>query len=482
MTEATAILWTLVAYKVVLILIGVLANRWQSDRTDYFLGGRKLGPWVAALSASASSSSVWTLIGVTGYAYGFGVSAIWIFPACVGGFALNWFVLAPALRRHSRETGAITVTEVLAGPEGTPRRRAVVVVASLIVLVSLLTYVAAQFNGAGKALEETFELSFTTSVLIGSAIVIFYTLLGGFWAVSLTDSLQGLMMALASIILPLAALGAVGGLGGLADGIAAVQVDGYDSVWRGLPLAGGIGLALGLLGIGVGYPGQPHVVNRFMAVRDARALRQGRQIAIGWGAILYAGMITLGLCARILVPGLEDREDAFVLVTRELLHPVVAGVMIAAVLSAIMSTADSQLLVAASTISHDLWRQDDEEAGLMRSRITVLVLSIGAVLVALYATKEIFGSVLFAWSAMGAAFGPPLLVRVLRGPVPPDRVLASMIAGFVLSVLAYSFPETKGGPWERIAPWVISLAISAWPAAGNSQRQGVQPPRQQKVR
>jgi sodium/proline symporter len=472
MSEAAAILWTLVAYKVVMVAIGIAANRLQHDKTDFFLGGRRLGAGVAALSASASSSSVWTLIGVSGYAYGYGLSAVWIFPACVGGFCLNWFVLAPALRRHSHDTGAITVTEILAGPRGARGRRAIVVVASLIILVSLVTYVAAQFNGAGKALEETFGLSFETSVLIGSAIVIFYTLLGGFWAVSLTDSLQGLMMALASIILPLAALSALGGLEGLAAGIDAVKADGYASVWRGLPTAAGLGLALGLLGIGVGYPGQPHVVNRFMALKDESSVRRGRQIAIAWSIVLYAGMITLGLCARVLVPELADREDAFVAVTRALLHPVMAGVMLAAVLSAIMSTADSQLLVAASTISHDLARTDtdDPKLQLRRSRWTVLLLSVGAVFVALYATKEIFGSVLFAWSAMGSAFGPPLLVIVLGRRTTPGQILGAMVSGFCLSVLAYSIPETKGGPWERIAPWVVSLVIAAWPAAPKTTR------------
>jgi sodium/proline symporter len=471
MSEAAAILSTLVVYKLVMVAIGLVANRLSHDETDYFLGGRRLGPWVAALSASASSSSVWTLIGVSGYAYGFGLSAVWIFPACVGGFLLNWLVLAPALRRHSVRTGAITVTEVLAGPPGTPRRRAIIVVASVIVLGSLLTYVAAQFHGAGKALEDTFELSFEASVLIGSAIVVFYTLLGGFWAVSLTDSLQGLVMALASVVLPATALSAVGGFEALLDGIAQVPVEGYASVWRDMPFAAGLGMVLGLLGIGLGYPGQPHVVNRFMALRDESALRRGRQIAVGWGTLLYGGMILLGLCARLLVPGLEDREDAFVTVTRDLLHPVMAGVMLAAVLSAIMSTADSQLLVAASTISHDLAPgRAGRGSDLLRSRLTVLALSIGAVLVALYATSEIFGSVLFAWSAMGSAFGPVLLVIVLRGRVSPGRVLGAMVSGFVLSVLAYSVPETKGGAWERVAPWLVSMMIAAWPAARDDSR------------
>ena len=157
MSEATAILLTLVAYNVALLAIGVVTSRRTVDASDYFLGGRRLGPWVAALSASASSSSAWTLLGVSGAAYAWGLSALWIVPACVGGFALNWYVLAPRLRSHSAAEGSITVTDVLAGTG--ELARTIRVVASSIVIVSLVTYVASQFQGAGKTFAETFEVS-----------------------------------------------------------------------------------------------------------------------------------------------------------------------------------------------------------------------------------------------------------------------------------------------------------------------------------
>ncbi|MBL4682958.1 MAG: hypothetical protein JKY37_00090, partial [Nannocystaceae bacterium] len=183
MSEATAILITLVAYKIVLIGIGVAASRRTADAADFFLGGRRLGPGVAALSASASSSSAWTLLGVSGAAYAWGIASIWIVPACVGGFALNWYVLAPRLRRHSAAEGSLTVTEVLAGFGEGPWPRRIRVVASVIVLVSLLTYVASQFQGAGKTFAETFDMSQSSAALLGAAIVVAYTILGGFWAV-----------------------------------------------------------------------------------------------------------------------------------------------------------------------------------------------------------------------------------------------------------------------------------------------------------
>ncbi len=469
MHETWAIAITLIVYKVVLVGIGLLANRRTHDAADFFLGGRQLGPWVAAISASASSSSAWTLLGVSGAAYAWGLGAVWIAPACVGGFVINWYVLGPRLRRSSAEDGSLTVTDVLAGPVGSPGSTTIRRVCTAIVLISLLAYVAAQFQGAGKTFHETFEMSKPAAILLGGGIIVLYTLLGGFWAVSITDTLQGLVMAVAAVIVPVAALVAVGGPAGLLDGLAAVPVEGYDSLVRGMAPAAGIGFVVGLLGIGLGYPGQPHVVNRFMAVRDEASMTQGRRIAIGWALTMYTGMLLVGWCARVLLPELADKEVAFISTTRELLPPVVAGVMIAAVLSAVMSTADSQLLVAASSVAHDLRRQDAPGGvSLGRTRTVVMGLSAVAVALALWGSTEIFSAVLFAWTAMGAAFGPLLLVLVLHGPVRPGARLVSITLGFGLSVLAYSIEGMAGGPWERVMPFVVALAV-AW--AGRQPRE-----------
>lgn len=461
MSRDGAILVTLIIYKLALIAIGLFFTRRTRDEADFFLGGRRLGPLVAAISASASSSSAWTLLGVCGAAYRWGLGALWLFPGCVGGFVLNWCLLASRLRAHSRETGALTVTEVLA-PQNERLSRTITVVASVIVLVSLLGYVAAQFQGAGKTFSDTFGLSMESSILLGAGIVVLYTMLGGFWAVSVTDTLQGLVMVAAAVALPIGAFVAVGGPQGLAAGLAAVDVPGFSSLTRGMEAPLAIGFVLGLLGIGLGYPGQPHVVNRFMALRDEAAVVRGRRIALAWAVVVYAGMILLGLCARVLFPDLEDAELAFLTSTRELFPPVVAGMMVAAVLSAIMSTTDSQLLVAASSVSHDLRRDDaGEKPTLARSRLVVLLLSAAAVVAALYGSQEIFSRVLFAWAAMGNAFGPLLLVLLLVGPVPAPHRLGAMVAGFSLSVLAYFFQG--GGVLERVVPFFVALAIALWP-------------------
>ncbi len=476
MSETTAIIVTLIAYKVALLGIGIVAQRKTTTADDFFLGGRSLGPWVAGLSASASSSSAWSLLGVSGFAYAHGLSSLWLFPACVGGFALNWYLLAPALRRRSRQGGALTVTEVLAGDRGLPGSAAIRWCATLIVLVSLLAYVASQFQGAGKTFAETFEMSMTSSVLLGSAVVVVYTILGGFLAVSITDTLQGFVMALASVALPGAALVAVGGPGPLLEAVAQVGTPGYTSLTENLPTAAAIGFVLGLLGIGLGYPGQPHVVNRFMALRDETALRRARMIAMGWAVVLYSGMIVLGLAARVLLPPLGDGEVAFIAAARSFFPPVVAGVVLAAVLSAIMSTADSQLLVAASSVVYDLPARspsaDPSGAAtsmVRRSRLVVLLLSGGAVVAALVGDASIFDKVLFAWTAMGAAFGPLLLVVLLGGEVHWRARLASIVLGFVSAVAAYSFEATAGTAWERVAPFALALGVAWWGRVRSSE-------------
>jgi sodium/proline symporter len=465
MDRAQAVLVTLVAYKVALIVIGILSQRRTRSGEDFFLGGRTLGPTVAAVSASASSSSAWTLLGVSGFAYSYGLSALWLFPACVGGFALNWCLLAPALRRYRPANDALTVTEVLAASAEGRLRSAITILASAIVMVFMTAYVASQFQGAGKTFAETFGLAIGPSILVGGVIVVFYTLIGGFWAVSLTDTLQGLVMAATSIILPVAALVAVGGPAGLADGLRGVEVEGLLSLTRGMGPATAVGFVFGLLGIGLGYPGQPHVVNRFMALKEGeRQLRIARLVAMGWAVVVYAGMVLLGLCGRVLFTALADKEVVFLAAANRLFHPVVAGVMVAAVLSAIMSTADSQLLVTASAVTHDLGA--GRRRMLPRSRLTVLVLSGAALLAALYGPREIFTPVLVAWSVMGAAFGPLLLVTVLRGPVSGARTMAAMSTGLVLTI-AGGLIRASVGDWgafaERVVPFLAATAVAAWP-------------------
>ena len=473
--SGNTLIWTLVVYNLVLLGIGLFTRRRTHDGTDFFLGGRKLGPMVAAVSASASSSSAWTLLSVSGAAYAWGLGALWLFPACVGGFLLNWFLLAPALHRRSHRDGTVTVTDVLAGPPGRKGRRVVVWSCSLIILVSLLAYVASQFQAAGKAFTAHFDVDPGVAILIGCGIVVAYTLLGGFWAVSITDTLQGLLMAATALLLPLAAFLEVGGWSGLSSGLAEVTVPGYLSLGRNLAPPAALGFVLGLLGIGLGYPGQPHVVNRFMALNERPgSLRRARGVAIAWAVVVYGGMLLLGFCSRVLLPGVGDAEQVFFRATTHLFPPVMAGVMVAAVLSAIMSTADSQLLVAASAVTNDLGFGGRATGGMLRtSRQVVVTLSLLALFPAIFGGQKIFDNVLFAWSAMGAAFGPLLIVTVIRGPLRTGRALAAVVTGFVLSVGAYEARRLfEGGEalavLERVGAFLAALIVALWPGGAEA--------------
>jgi sodium/proline symporter len=473
--HGTAVLLTLIVYNVTLVSIGLWSQRRTHDGVDYFLGGRRLGAWVASISASASSSSAWTLLAVSGAAFQFGVSALWLFPACVSGFLINWFVLAPRLRRLPAAADAVTVTDVVTGGlPGSEHRpgdavtRLNVWVASAIVLFCFSVYVGSQFHAAGKTFSDTFAMDEGRAILVGGAVVLLYTFLGGFWAVSVTDTFQGLLMALTAVLLPIAALWEVGGPGALIEGMRAVPIEHYMSWTRDFTGVAALGFVLGTLGIGLGYPGQPHVVNRFMALRGGvDELRRARLIAIGWAIVVYAGMLLLGLCGRVLFGELGDQETVFVRVSNELFPPVVAGVMVAAVLSAIMSTADSQLLVAASSVTHDLrFGGPSARVMLRRSRMIVTIIGIIAIVIALVMIrhKRIFDSVLFAWSALGAAFGPLALVTVFRGPRPPLCVLCTMTAGFAASVVASSTISSPGKVLDNVAPFLLALVIALLPS------------------
>ena len=442
--ESTGIvIVTLVIYQLVLLGVGLWARRRATTAEGYLIGDRGLGPWVASLSYAAGSSSAWSILGVSGIAFSQGLSSVWLIPGTLTGHVIVWFVIAPWLQREAHAGRWVTLTDVLT--QGLASKTTVWVsrLSALIILFSFTFYIAAQFQGAADLFTSVFNFNFVTALVIGAVVVLLYTFWGGFWAVSLTDALQAGLMFVTALIFPAIALYVV---------MTSPDVGTFSA--QHLSLTGAhegwflIGMLLGSLSIGFGPLGQPHLLNRVMALRSPDALRSARVVALIWFVVVLGGMYTLGLCGHVLV-GAAEGEQIFFALADSLLPPVIAGVFLAAVLSAIMSTADSQLLVAAGAVSHDLRLR-------INTRVATVAVAAAAVALAAFLPESIFSRVLFAWNALGAAFGPAVIARLLGWRGREWGVPLSMLLGFGLTVLFYSLPNGPGDLWERAVPFLIA--------------------------
>jgi len=449
---------TLLIYLAVLLAIGAWAQRRVGDTADFHLAGRRLGPVVAALSASASSSSAWSLLGMSGAAYAWGLQAVWLIPAVVSGFFINWVFIAPRLQPASHRNQALTLVEFLSKGADAASERRLRLFGALIILFCFTFYVASQFQAAGTAISTALPVGAGTAMVVGAVIVVVYVFLGGFWAASVTDALQGLMMLAVGLLLPVVALVAVGGPVELWRGLEALGDPALLRVVDQPGLLMAIVFVAGLFGIGLGYPGQPHVVNRFMALQTPGQVRLARTIALSWATLIYIGMVTLGWCGRVLMPELADGESVLLELAVDLLPAVLGGIITGGVLAAIMSTSDSQLLVAGGAVSHDMRRGN---TSLVLDRAVIVLLGIAAVLLALFFPASIFDRVLFAWQVLGNAFGPLLIVLLFAGPVRGPYRLAAMLTGAALTILISFFPQAPGNAVERLLPFFMALAI-AW--------------------
>ena len=348
--------FTFVVYILAMLGIGIWGYARTRNLSDYILGGRSLNSFVTALSAGASDMSGWLLLGLPGYAYVAGLEATWIAVGLAAGTYLNWlFVARPLRERTFSEGDALTISEYLEN-RFRDRTRVLRVVSGVFILVFFLVYTTSGLVAGGKLFESVFGLSYTWAVLLGASVIIAYTFLGGFLAVCWTDCIQGLLMLLALVLLPVVAFQAQGGWGAAVDAVAAKNpalLDPMTSV-DGEPLT--FLAILSLLGWGLGYFGQPHILARFMAIRDPANVPTARRVAMTWvivglGGALLAGFAGIGAVHPVLEGA--DTEKVFIVLVQGLLHPVPAGICLAAILAAIMSTADSQLLVSSSVLAED---------------------------------------------------------------------------------------------------------------------------------
>ena len=427
-----------IVYVGIMLWIGYTVSRSTYSPADFFLANRSLKAWVTAVSSTASSESAWAVLGTVGLAYKDGLSALWFFPGCLLGYALNWFFVAERLRKHSREKKTLTIPDYLE-THFTDNTHLIRIISVIIIFACMMAYIAAQFLAIGKTFDAIFGIPHLASIPIGGTIIIIYTMMGGFRAVAWTDFIQGLIMVVGLVVLSLTAVLELGGFSVIAQKVNETAPTALT--WMGsktTPMF--LGSMLGLLGIGLGYPGQPHVITRYMAAKDSKAIKQGMWIAFGWGTLMYSSAILLGICGQVLFPGLADAEHLFPTAAENLLPVFLTAVVLTGILAAIMSTVSSQIIVAASAMAHDIYSKVihvslTSNQIIKISRLTIFVIGLGAMLVALMDTRVIFWFVLFAWSGLGSSFGPVILFTLYSKKITRNGAIGGMLTGFFTTIV-----------------------------------------------
>ncbi|MFT3663125.1 MAG: sodium/proline symporter PutP [Gordonia sp. (in: high G+C Gram-positive bacteria)] len=440
----------LVLYFAAMIAIGFYAYaKTKNDLDGYMLADRGLKPWVAALSAGASDMSGWLLMGLPGAIYLSGLVESWIFIGLIIGAWLNWTFIAPRLRSYTEVAGdAITIPSFF-GKRLHDETNIVRIVCGVVILVFFTFYISSGMVASGKFAESAFGFDYLWGMLLVAAITMLYTLFGGFLGASLTDVAQGLLVVVALLAVPIMGIIDLGGLGATVDGIQAVDPE------RLSLFAGGSVLAVvSALAWGLGYFGQPHIIVRFMALRAPSDVPVARRIGIGWMLLCGVGAVGTALVGiayfgKSANPDLNDAETVFLVLSQLLFHPFIAGLVLAAVLAAVMSTISSQLIVCSSALIEDLYKIVAEKAGwkelspvvyVRLGRLGVLVIAVIAVLMALSPSNSILALVAFAWAGFGAAFGPAVILALYWRRLTAWGALAGIVAG---ALVAYVWGQTS---------------------------------------
>ena len=461
------VLWILAAFVVymgVMIAIGAKYMKSTKNSEDYFLGGSGLSGWVAALSAQASDMSGWLLMGLPGAVYAFGTGQAWIAIGLFIGTVCNWIFISGRLRRYTiRANNSLTLPEYFQN-RFHDKKNVLLCISSIVIVVFFLVYTASAFAAGGKLFHAVTGVDYTVALTIGAVVILLYTFMGGFMAVCVTDFIQGMLMLVALLAVPLMAYAVVSGNGGLrelldASGVAGGS-DSYMSLWQngGEPYRA-IDI-ISQLAWGLGYFGMPHIMTRFMAVKSQKELKKSKGIAIVWVALSLTFACIIGVVGRAyLYPevlgsaGADSAENVFInmithLFTKQYALPFVAGIFLCGILAAIMSTADSQLLVTASSVSEDIYKgvvnkEASDKKVLMVSRITVVVVAIIAYIIALNPNNSIMGLVSNAWAGFGAAFGPLVVLSLFWKRTNKPGAIAGIISGGLAVIIWDYIPLMK---------------------------------------
>jgi len=473
-------IWFLVAfaaYLLMMVTIGAFYMKRNKDADDYFLGGRGLGGWVAALSAQASDMSGWLLMGLPGSVYALGTGQAWIAVGLFIGTVLNWYIISARLRRYTiRANNSVTFPEYLEN-RFHDKKKVLLLVSSIVIVVFFLVYTASALAAGGKLFASVFGVDYTLALTIGAAVILAYTFMGGFMAVCTTDFIQGTLMLVALLVVPLLAyfiMGPENMTASLAASNVPGGVDGYLNLFSNGESAYGPIEIISQLAWGLGYCGMPHILTRFMAIKSEKELKKSRVIATVWVAISLGMAVIIGVVGRaylfptVLGEGAVSTENVFIemitqLFTKDLSLAFIGGIFLCGILAAIMSTADSQLLITASSASKDIYQgvinpKADSKRVLAISRVTVIVVAILAYLIALDPNSSIMGLVSNAWAGLGSAFGPTIVLSLFWKRANMPGAVAGIISGG-LTVIIWDYIPLVGGQTLGAATGLYSLVV-----------------------
>lgn len=457
-------------YMLLMLLIGFYSYKKSTSNSEEFLiGGRKLGPVVTALSAGASDMSGWLLMGLPGAMYISGISASWIAVGLVSGCFLNYILIAPRLRAYTEVANNSITLPVFFENRFHDKSQLVKIVASVFILVFFTLYTSAGMVAGGRLFESVFDMSYTTGLFYTSIVVIIYTFMGGFLAVSLTDVIQGAIMVIGLLMVPVAIVSAVGGLPETFS-IIGDKDPRYLDLFRGTTTIG----IVSLLAWGLGYFGQPHILVRFMAIDRVKDLVKARRIGMTWMIFTVAGALLTGLFGIAYLTtydtatmaqfdgSKELAETIFIHMSRVLFHPLIGGFLLSAILAAVMSTISSQLLVTSSSMTEDIYKtllnkNASARTMLIMSRVSVLVVAVIAILLSLNPQESILGLVGNAWAGFGAAFGPVILLGLMWRKTTRWGALAGMLVGGVTVLLWVYLPHAYKDVYEIIPGFFLAL-------------------------
>lgn len=459
-----SILFGLILYLVFLVFIAFYSFRFNKTMGDFLLAGRKLGVWVVTFSERASGESAWLLLGLPGVLYASGFLELWVAIGCTSGILFSWMFIARRLRIETGKYGALTLPDYFEKrfDDDTHSLR---IFASIVITFFFTFYVCAQLMAAGKLFSLFLPINELTAMFIGGGIIVFYTLMGGFLAVAWTDFVQAILMISTLVLLPIVAVMELGGWNSALEQITIASPTHLDILGGKTGIVACLSVISGLAW-GFGYMGQPHLLTRFMAVKNPNDLRKGTVIGITWAVIAFWGAMFIGLFGLIILANnpeaAADQEKVMPLLAIQLLPGWLAGILLAGALAAMMSTADSQLLVTTSALSEDIYHQlmnkkasDKTLVGM--SRTITLIVGAVAFIIALISEDLVFKMVGFAWSGLGASFGPVLLLTLWWKKITREGVLAGMLCGTIVTIIWRLTPDLKATLFEIVPAFIIAL-------------------------